>query len=264
MILNSPSISTISLFGFDIYFYGLILAFAVFSGFYVAYYLFKKYYNEIFAEKFFDFSPLLLIGGIFGARLYYCILNYEYYFIHPIEILNLRQGGLSIHGMMIFGAISLFAMAKYYKINFFKLIDTFCCALPLAQSIGRWGNFFNSEAFGLPTSDSILKLYIAPNNRPIGFENFDFFHPTFLYESIFDLLIFLILFNLFKYFSKTPGNICSLYLICYGFIRYWIEQLRIDSALNIFNIPIAQIMSILMIIVGIFIFYIINKKNYLQ
>ena len=261
MILNPPTSVAFNILGLDIYFYGIFMASAVFAGFYGAYQVYKKYYDIKFAQKFFDFSPFLIIFGILGARFYYCTLNYSYYLTHPLEILNLRQGGLSIHGMLIFGILGLYFVAKHYKTDFLKLTDSFLCSIPLAQSIGRWGNFFNSEAFGKPVENSFLKLYVPISNRPSGFEGNEFFHPTFLYESILDFLIFLILLLLFKKFSKKSGKITALYLILYGIVRFFIEGIRIDSALNINSVPIAQIASVTLIIIGLVLWLNLDRKN---
>lgn len=249
MILSSPGDIAFKIFDFPVYYYGIILAFAILTGVFTAYKLFEKFYDKSRAEIIIDISPYLILFGIIGARLYYCLVNFRYYFLHPLEILNIREGGLSIHGMIIAGFLTIIILSKKYKIESSKLFDVFFCGSALAQSIGRWGNFFNSEAFGLPF-DGFLKLYIPPTSRPIEFINVNYFHPAFLYESILDLLIFIILISLFKKHSKTPGFITGLYLILYGTVRIFTEQIRIDSALNIQGIPVAQIISILLIICG--------------
>ena len=127
--------------------------------------------------------------------------------------------------------------------SFAKVCDVCFCGAALAQSIGRWGNFFNSEAFGVPC-DLPWKLYIPPINRPLEFAGYEYFHPTFLYESILDFLIFILLLCLFKKLSKTPGIVTCLYIFLYSLARIAVENIRIDSALNIYNFPIAQIVSV--------------------
>lgn len=188
-VFQSPTDVAFKIFGLDIYFYGIIMAFAILAGYFVAYGLFKKYYDKEKAKYITNFSPYLILIGILGARIYYCCVNYQYYIQHPAEIFYIRQGGLSIHGMIIAGIIGLFFFSKIYKIKFSQLTDVFMCGSILAQSIGRWGNFFNSEAFGTPTNLP-WKLYISPIHRPLEYVNFEYFHPTFLYESILDFLIF--------------------------------------------------------------------------
>ena len=249
-VFQSPGDVAFSIFNFPIYYYGIIISFAIFVGYYVAYILFKKYYDAEKAKYIIDFSPYLILIGILGARIYYCLVNFQYYAQSPLEIFNIRQGGLSIHGMILFGIIALFVFAKKYKTSFKKLADVFLCGSILAQSIGRWGNFFNSEAFGTPTNLP-WKLYISPAHRPIEYLNFEYFHPTFLYESILDLIIFLILIIFFKKLSKTPGKIACLYLILYSVARIAVEACRIDSVLSIVGFPVAQLVSFFLIIIGL-------------
>ena len=227
-MFQSPAEVAFNIFGFPVYFYGIILAFAILVGVYSAYFLYKKFYGADKASCIIDFSPYIIIIGIIGARLYYCLVNYSYYMAHPLEIFYVRQGGLSIHGMIIIGILTLFSFSKIYKMSFLKLIDVFLCGTALGQSIGRWGNFFNSEAFGTPTNLP-WKLFIP---------------AAFLYESILDLAIFIILLLLFKKLSKHPGMIACLYLIMYSFVRIFVEHLRVDSVLNIQGFPVAQVMSL--------------------
>lgn len=249
MIIKSPGDVAFNILGFKIYFYGIVLALAIFVGIYLAYFLYKKFYDYKKATKIFDFAPLVIILGIIGARLYYCIVNFHYYIFEPIQILDFRQGGLSVHGMLILGLLALWYSAKYYKMNVLAVFDCFLCGTALAQSIGRWGNFFNSEAFGLPYN-GFLKLYIPLSHRPEQFIGYQYFHPTFLYESILDFFVFLILLFLFRKFVKSPGVICCLYLILYSIVRIFTESMRIDSVLNIYGIPIAQIVSVIVLIIG--------------
>lgn len=257
IVLKSPGDVAFSAFGFSIYYYGIIISAAILVGYFTAYYLFKKYYDCEKAGYILDFSPYLILLGILGARLYYCVLNYQYYFYNPMQIFNIRQGGLSIHGMLLVGVISLYLFARCYGIGFRKLADVFLCSSIFAQSIGRWGNFFNSEAFGTPT-DLFLKLYIPPSHRPIEYINFEYFHPTFLYESALDLVIFLILFFLFKKLSKVPGRVACLYLILYSAARIIIEYCRTDSVLNVAGMPIAQLVSLILLIVGLVFLFMIK------
>lgn len=260
-MFQSPGDVAFKLLGYPVYYYGIILACAIFVGIYCAYLLYKKYYNSSKAQNIIDFSPWIIIIGILGARLYYCLVNFSYYTIHPLEIFYIRQGGLSIHGMIIVGILALWGFSKKYKMSFLQLIDSFLCGTALAQSIGRWGNFFNSEAFGVPT-ELPWKLFIPITHRPTEFINYKFFHPTFLYESILDILIFLLLLSLFRRLSKTPGLIACIYLILYSFARILVESYRVDSVLNIGGMPIAQIMSLAMIIfASVFVVILIRKKN---
>ena len=257
-MLSSPGDVAFNLFGFPVYYYGIIMAFAVFTGFCVSYFLYKKYYGN--PSVIFDISPYLIIFGIIGARLYYCLVNYSYYIHKPIEIFFVRQGGLSLHGLIIAGFLAILYFSKRYKIPFLKLTDVFLCGTILAQSIGRWGNFFNSEAFGLPCNLP-WKLYIPISQRPPEYINYEYFHPTFLYESILDIIIFTVLISLFKRFSKSSGKITALYLIFYSIARIFVESLRIDSVLNIFGIPVAQVISLILLITGIILLNFCKNKN---
>ena len=260
-MFQSPGDVAFNFFGYPVYYYGIILASAIFVGIYCAYLLYKKYYEASKAQNIIDFSPWIIIIGILGARFYYCLVNFSYYTAHPFEIFYIRQGGLSVHGMIIVGICGLWWLSKKYKMSFLQLIDSFLCGTALAQSIGRWGNFFNSEAFGAPTNLP-WKLFIPISHRPTEFINYEFFHPTFLYESILDILIFVLLLILFKRLSKTPGLVACIYLILYSFARILVESCRVDSVLNIAGIPIAQIISLAIIIfASVFVIILIRKKN---
>lgn len=248
-----------TIFGLHIYFYGVILAIAIVVGTFVADYVGTCFF-ELKKETVIDMSPYLVIFGILGARLYYCLLNYDFYLRFPTEILAIRHGGISIHGAILGGLIGLLIFAKRHKISVFKLADVSAVGLILAQAIGRWGNFFNSEAFGYPT-ELPWKLYISPQYRPIPFTENEYFHPTFLYESFFDLIIFLILFYIAKNkIYKKEGNIALMYLILYSIARIFVEHFRIDSVCYIFGLPVAMIVSIGIIVLAL-IALIFNNKG---
>lgn len=257
-ILQSPGEIAFNIFNISVYWYGVIMAFAVFVGVLCANKLAKS--TTLPANFFIDYSPAFIIVGLLGARLYYCILNWNYYFFKALEILDIRQGGLSIHGMIILSVLGIYILAKKKGLEFFKIADILACSAVLAQSIGRWGNFFNSEAFGLPTS-GYLGLYIQPQYRPVEYFNENFFHPTFLYESLLNLLIFFVLLFVYKNKIGNVGSVFSLYLILYSIVRFFIEGLRIDSALSVFNFPIAQVVSVILFFVGICLLLFINRKS---
>ena len=232
-----------TLFGVKIYFYGVILAIAISVGTLVSNFVGEKFLG-LKKDTLIDLAPYLIIFGIIGARLYYCCLNSDFYLRFPTEILAIRHGGISIHGAILGGFIGLLFYAKRHKQSILKLCDATSVGLILAQSIGRWGNFFNSEAFGSPTNLP-WKLYIAPQYRPIPFTDVEYFHPTFLYESVLDFILFIILFNLIK-FGKTrkSGNLALIYLLMYSVIRILVETVRIDSVFYIMGIPVAIVVSI--------------------
>lgn len=238
-----------TVFGVNIYFYGVILALAIVAGTFVSDYFGQKFF-DLKKETIIDLAPYLVIFGIIGARLYYCILNYGFYLRFPTEILAIRHGGISIHGAILGGLVGLIIFAKRRKISIAKLCDVSAIGLALAQSIGRWGNFFNSEAFGTPTNLP-WKLYIAPQYRPIPYQDVNYFHPAFLYESILDLAIFGILVLILKKdWNKKQGNLALIYLILYSVARICVETLRIDSVRDIFGVPVAIFVSICIIVVS--------------
>ena len=239
-----------TIFGVNIYFYGVVLALAITIGTFWADYIGTKFF-KLEKETIIDMAPYVVILGILGARLYYCLLNYDFYLRFPTEILAIRHGGISIHGALLGGFIGLVLFAKKRNISIFKLCDISAAGLPLAQAIGRWGNFFNSEAFGTPTNLP-WKLYIAPQYRPIPYTDNEYFHPAFLYESILDLIIFFLLFTLIKTNRyKKEGNLTLIYLILYSAARIAVESIRVDSVKYLFGQPVAIIMSIGIIIVAL-------------
>jgi phosphatidylglycerol:prolipoprotein diacylglycerol transferase len=257
MIIPAPNSIAATVLGISIYWYGIIMAFAILSATIVG----NAIFNKISENKDFIISiaPTVIIAGILGARLYFCTLNYKYYFSHPLEIFDIRQGGLSIHGALIFGILALIISSYVKKVSILKVLDTMAISAALGQSIGRWGNYFNSEAYGLPVAGQTWGLFIPAQKRVEQYADFSLFHPTFLYESILDFTCFCaLLFYMFKSKTKKSGTIFFAYLSLYALIRFFIEQIRIDSALNIGSIPIAQIISLLMFCIGIVGILIVN------
>ena len=171
------------------------------------------------------------------------------------------NGGIAIHGAIIGGIITFLIYAKLNKLNFLKYADLFSFGLVTGQIIGRWGNLFNSEAFGLPCNLP-WKLYIPFLSRPLGYQNYEYFHPTFLYESLLNILVLIILLCILKYKDKNKNGIIFFsYLILYSLIRFFIEAIRTDSVLNILNIHIAQIASVIFLIIGIIGILAVNIKQ---
>ncbi len=250
MIIPAASDVAFNIGSVSIYWYGILMACAILIAFLVA----NKLGQNLFAKKDFiiEYAPIIIISGILGARLYFCLLNCGHYFYHPLEILDIREGGLSIHGALIGGICALLYTAKRNNIPFLSLLDTFSCGTILGQAIGRWGNYFNSEAYGLPIANQNWGLYIPEGRRISQYANFSLYHPTFLYESVLNLISFGVLLFIFKKCSnKYRGVTFFSYLTIYAVIRFFIEQIRIDSALNIGTIPIAVIVSIILFITGL-------------
>ncbi|QTA37410.1 prolipoprotein diacylglyceryl transferase [Thermosipho ferrireducens] len=203
-----------------------------------------------------------IIAAIIGARTYYVIFMWgDFYSKYPGEIFKIWHGGLAIHGAIIGAILSTFLYTRLKKnctFTFLQGLDLFTSVLPLGQAIGRWGNFFNYEAFGSPT-DLPWGMYIPPANRPLGLENFSKFHPTFLYESVGNFIIFLVLYN-YDLRKKSNGETTALYFILYSANRFWIEGLRTDS-LYLGNMRIAQLVSIVLIVLGLIMFLYLRKNK---
>ncbi|MBZ0188843.1 MAG: prolipoprotein diacylglyceryl transferase [Candidatus Obscuribacterales bacterium] len=232
---------------FALRWYGLLIALGFIAAAIVASRLAERW--NLSTDKVINSAFVGFIGGILGARLYFVALSWRYFSSHPMEILATWNGGLSIHGGIIFGVLSGLIYARRVGLPILKTMDLTGCAFPIAQAIGRWGNFFNSEAFGLPVDDSFaLKLFIPPDCRPAKYITSEYFHPTFLYESVWNLLLF---FFLYFYASKKlkhyPAMTFMLYIGLYSVGRLLIEPLRVDSIMAD-QIPVPIIASALMLL----------------
>ncbi len=185
-----------------------------------------------------------LVTGVLGARIYHIISSWEYYRANPGEMFSLQMSGFGIFGAVLGGSIGLWIYAKHEKLQFLEWADYIAPGLILAQSIGRWGNFFNQELYGHPT-DLPWGIYIAPEHRLPGFEAFERFHPTFLYESVLNFVAFLALYYLVRKWQKNRlyGDIFFLYGIFYAVIRFFTEFQRPDAWL-ISGVPTAQWVSL--------------------
>ena len=256
-MFTSPSQIICTVFGVHIYYYGIIMAIAIAVATIVSDIIGTKFF-DLKKETIIDLAPYLIIFGIIGARLYYCLMDFGFYMRFPTEILALRHGGISIHGAILGGLAGLFIFSKRHKISAKKLCDISAIGLALGQSIGRWGNFFNSEAYGLP-SNLPWKLYIAPQYRQIPFLDYEYYHPAFLYESVLDFCIFgILLFLAIKKKFKNEGNIALIYLILYSVVRILVEQIRIDSIRYIYGYPVAIIMSVCIIFISVIFLFLNN------
>ncbi len=232
--------------------YGLLIASAVMIGITLSQYLAKR--RHVDPDLLGDLVIWLIIGAIPAARLYYVLFEWSRYAQNPERIIAIWEGGIAIHGAIIGGTIAALIFARLKHISFWQLADLVAPSLILGQAIGRWGNFFNSEAFGDPTNLP-WKLYIPPAQRPPQFANFDYFHPTFLYESLWNLMVFGLLLTLFfrglkgKPRLKT-GTLFLVYLVAYSLGRVWIEGLRTDS-LMLGPLRMAQVVSLVGIGLGL-------------
>jgi phosphatidylglycerol:prolipoprotein diacylglycerol transferase len=213
----------------EIRWYGLLIAVGILLATFIAENEAKR--EKVSEDDFFSVLALGIIFGIIGARIYYVIFNFSYFSHNLIDIFKTWEGGLAIHGAILAAFLVAFLYSHFKKnctFTFLQGLDIFTFVLPLAQSIGRWGNFFNHEAYGRPTNLP-WKMYIAPEHRVPGYQNFEFFHPTFLYESFWDLIVFLILFYFIRNKRQNYGEVTALYLILYSVGRIPIELLRTDS-----------------------------------
>jgi phosphatidylglycerol:prolipoprotein diacylglycerol transferase len=195
-------------------------------------------------------AEIALIGGLVGARLYYVLFNLDYYQTQPWwRVFAVWEGGLAIHGGLIAGLLTGGAYVWAKGLPLLTYLDIVAPALALAQAIGRWGNFFNEEAFGGPT-DLPWKLFISEPRRPPAFVDQPYFHPTFLYESLWNVATFLLVyFGLRRRLERAPGALFLAYLGLYSLGRFWIEGLRTDS-LMLGSFRIAQIVSVTAVVVA--------------
>ncbi|MFW6035769.1 MAG: prolipoprotein diacylglyceryl transferase [Halothermotrichaceae bacterium] len=210
-------------------------------------------------EFFLDFFLYGIPAAVIGARLYYVIFQWEIYSRNPAKILAFREGGLAIHGAVLGGLIVLIIMSKIRNISFWKSVDIISPALILGQAVGRWGNFINQEAHG----DIVSKEFISHFPEFIQkqmFINGNYYHPTFLYESVWNIFIFIILIYFRKKDYMLKGDIFLLYIIGYSIGRFFIEAMRTDS-LMLGSIRVAQLVSVTAIITGIIILYIRHRRE---
>jgi phosphatidylglycerol:prolipoprotein diacylglycerol transferase len=187
-----------------------------------------------------------------GARLYYVIFNWASYANYPLEALAIWHGGLAIHGGLFGGVIAGYLYIKKHKLDFWKFADVVAPSIILGQSIGRWGNFINQEAFGSPVSVDFISRFPEFIQKQMYINN-QYYHPAFLYESLWDLLVFLILICMFRR-KHFDGQIMLLYLILYSTGRFFIESLRMDSEM-LGPFKLAQLISFVLIAVSVYFYY---------
>lgn len=243
----------------QIYWYSIF----IFIGMLVACFLIYKEAKKRGIEE--DFLVNLtfntIIIGIIGARLYYVLFNFSYYLDNPVEIFQIWNGGLAIHGGIIAGLLFIIYYCKKHEVNLWKMLDIIVVGLIIAQAIGRWGNFFNSEAYGPITTASHLKSLGIPQFIIDGMYILgEYRQPTFFYESVWCLFGFLAMLIIRQYKYLKIGQLTSFYLIWYGIIRFIIEAMRTDS-LMLGPLKMAQLVSLVFIVSGIIIFIKSTKTN---
>ena len=264
----------INLFGIDIAYYGIIISTGmVLAGAFVLYDGVRKKQKQ---DDYLDVLIWGLVVGVIGARAYYVIFSWDDYKDNLLSILAFREGGLAIYGGILGGIIGAIITCRVKKLNFFDVADSVCMGLLIGQLIGRWGNFFNREAFG-GYSDGLLSMQIPvtavrsaddiTSEMMAHLVEFDGIkcisvHPTFLYESLWNLGVFIFLF-FWRRRRKFFGEIWFMYLALYGVGRLWIENLRTDSLRTVFlGLRVSQLLSLVLIIISvIYLIYQYRKKG---
>lgn len=263
---------TISVFGFDIAYYGITIAIAMIVGISIALHEAKRTGQN--QDTYLDLLMLTMLTSVVGARIYYVIFSWSNYKDNLGEILNIRNGGLAIYGGIIVGVITVFVYSKITKMKFLQIADTVCMGLAAGQIIGRWGNFFNREAFGEYTNNLLamqLPVSAVRENEitsamwnhvvTIGGVEYIQVHPTFLYEGLWNLMVLLFLFW-FRKRKKFEGELFFCYLAGYGVGRFWIESLRTDQLLLPgIHVPVSQMLSAVLVIVSLSVIICKRTKN---
>ncbi len=259
-----------NIFGINVYWYGVIIGSGIMLALLLAIYEAKRTNQK--PDDYIDFTMIAIVVCVICARLYYVIFSWDYYSQHISEVFAIRNGGLAIYGGIIGGVITAFLFTKKKKLNFWLFADTAAPSLLLGQIIGRWGNFFNREAFGGYTDGLFAMRYMKDQvsnipqsviNNIVTVNGVDYIQvqPTFLYESLWNLGVFIILMIL-KRNKKFDGQIFGLYILGYAIGRVWIEGLRTDQLiLGHTGIAVSQLLSAVLIFVGIAILYMRNKKS---
>ena len=258
-----------TVFGLNVYWYGVIIGLGIIISLALAVKEAKRTGQN--PDNYMDFTMIAIVICVICARLYYVIFSWDYYSHHLNEIFATRNGGLAIYGGIIGGIVTAIVYTKVKKLNFWLFADTTAPSLLLGQIIGRWGNFFNREAFGGYTDGLFAMRYmkeqvshipqsVLDNIINVNGVQYIQVQPTFLYESFWNLVVFVILMIL-KRRKKFDGEIFGLYLLGYGLGRVWIEGLRTDQLiLGNTGIPVSQLLSAIIIIISIVILYIRYKK----
>lgn len=238
---------------FTFHLYGIIIAIAIYLGYALAK---RRAALYKIPKKIFD-DPLLLVPltlAIIGARAYHVLDYWSLYSKRPVEILYIANGGLGILGAIAGAVFGFWLVCKIRKLNFLSVLDLVSPSLLLGQAIGRLGNYVNQEGFGPPTN-KLWGVYISPDHRPYQFANFNYFHPTFFYEAVIDLIFFVLILSLASRFKKR-GQVFALYLMLYSTGRFAVEFWRIDTWM-ISGLKIAHLISIVAFLVGA---YLLTRK----
>jgi len=225
---------------FHIYFYGILIMAGVIAAAFLAQAEAKR--RGMNSELVWDALFWVVLAGIVGARIWHILtpppsmveqgITTKWYLTHPLDMLNIRNGGLGIPGAVIGGGLALWIFCRRKKISFLTWADVVAPGVALAQAIGRWGNFFNQELYGKPT-DLPWKIYIDPAHRVQGYENYSYFQPLFLYESLWNVLNMAVLLWLARRYENwlKPGDLFLIYAVMYSIGRFSLDFLRLDASL---------------------------------
>lgn len=267
--IDHLSRTAFTVFGQDIYWYGIFIGLGVILGVLLALHEAKRMGQN--PDTYLDFIIYAMIIAIIGARLYYVIFSWDFYSQHPEKIFAIREGGLAIYGGIIDGVLTAIVYSHLKKKSFWVMADTMAPSLILGQMLGRWGNFFNKEAFGGFTDNLFAMRYqlsqvrasdvtpdILQNLVTVNGVDYIQVHPTFLYESMWSLCVFIILLILQRK-KKFDGQVCATYFFGYALGRVWIEGLRTDQ-LCIGNVPVSQALSAVLIIASVVLYVYCKKK----
>ncbi|OUP48693.1 prolipoprotein diacylglyceryl transferase [Lachnoclostridium sp. An181] len=279
MSINFPNLGihlehvgkSISIFGFEIAYYGIIIGIGMIAGVLIAAAEAKRTKQN--SEDYFDLAIFAIVFAIIGARLYYVIFSWENYKDDLLSIFNIREGGLAIYGGIIAAVITVIVFAKIRQLSAWKLMDTACLGLIAGQMIGRWGNFFNREAFGDYTNNvfamqlpvdavraSDITEKMQEHIRLIDGVSYIQVHPTFLYESLWCLGV-LIFLNFYKRYKKFDGEVFFMYLFGYGLGRVWIEGLRTDQlCIPGIGWPVSQVLAGVLVVAAPVVIYLGRRR----
>lgn len=232
--------------------YGILIMLGVLAGAYLAASLARRKGEN--PDHLWNMVPFVVFTAILGARIYWVFLDWNTCCAtDPTQAFNIRGGGISIHGAIAFGLLAIWLFTRFNRLRFLRWVDIIVPGMALGQAIGRWGNFTNQEAFGGPTGLP-WGIYIKPENRPPAYAAFDHFHPTFLYESLYNLAACLILARVALLIDRDrrlrDGDTLWLYLIGYAIARFAIESLRTDS-LTLGPFKAAHVISAILLVIGL-------------
>ena len=253
--------------GIDIYWYAICITLGIILAYFYCSYQGKKQGLE--KDLFVDVLLYGIPSAVVGARLYYVVFNWDLYKNNPLKIFALRDGGIAIYGAVIFASLGVYIYLRKKKIDFKKVFDICAIGLLIGQITGRWGNFFNQEAFGtnttLPwgmTSEAVVSYLKMLASDGVAVNPDIPVHPTFLYESLWNL-VGAILLHIRLNKKKFDGEIFIMYVMWYGFGRMLIEGLRTDS-LMLMGLRVSQLVGLLSFVAGLIIYILISKKNKLR